>query len=41
MNACFICLASVFALLSMAHAADQKEAAGRYQAKPLKGDYYV
>lgn len=41
MNARFVCFASAFALASLVHAADQKETAGRYLAKPLKGDYYV
>lgn len=41
LNARFVCRASVFALASFAHAADQKEAASQYMAKPLKGDYYV
>lgn len=41
MNARIACLASVFALASIAHAADPKEAGGRYMAKPLKGDYYM
>lgn len=34
-------LSSAFALVSLAHAGDQKVAAGRYLAKPLHGDYYV
>ena len=41
MNARLVCLACACALALNAHAADPKEAAGRYQAKPLKGDYYV
>lgn len=40
MNARLVCLASAFALLPLAHAADRTEE-GRYLAKPLKGDYYV
>jgi hypothetical protein len=40
MNTRLVCLASAFALLSLAHAADKKEG-GRYLAKPLNGDYYV
>ena len=41
MNARLVCLISTFVLLPLANAADQKEAAGRYLAKPLKGDYYM
>jgi hypothetical protein len=40
MNARMVCLVSAFALLPLAHAAENKED-GRYLAKPLKGDYYV
>lgn len=41
MNVRLVCLISTFALLPLANAAEQKEAAGRYLATPLKGDYYV
>jgi len=41
MNARLACLVSAFALLPLANATEQKEAAGRYLAKPLKGDYYM
>jgi hypothetical protein len=41
MNARLVSLVSALALTSVALAADPKEAAGRYGAKPLKGDYYV
>jgi hypothetical protein len=40
MNPRLVCLASAFALLPIAHAADKKET-GRYLSKQLKGDYYV
>jgi hypothetical protein len=42
MKARLVCLVSAIALLPcLSTAADQKEAAGRYLAKALKGDYYV